>query len=173
VYDTICIDIQPGFSFDIGNDTVIFMNDTILFSLPDIYDSITWFDDTHSTSTFIYGNAHSPGILPIWAEVYIGPCFSRDTLLLDIIDDSGLTSWDDPGIKVFPNPFNGELIVEYHGNINKTSIIDIDGHVLFSKEFDGEKGNLRIGTEGLKSGIYLLKIETGDGRIITRKVVKL
>lgn len=78
--------------------------------------------------------------------------------------------------KVSPNPFQGEIVVEF--NIQKEApvrieIIDLSGMIVFNKTFSSEIGNRResIDLEEFPKGIYFLKI-IGNNSSSATKIVK-
>ena len=71
-----------------------------------------------------------------------------------------------------PNPFAHETLVSYHlGNSNgQLAIIDVLGRTLRSTDIGGN-GLISLGAD-LASGIYLVRIQTADGKTTTLKIVK-
>jgi len=74
-------------------------------------------------------------------------------------------------IKVYPNPVNNELILEFQGNSKKIDfeILNSIGQVVFTgilveKTF--------IQTAPFNSGIYLIQLKTGDA-IVFKKIIKM
>lgn len=66
---------------------------------------------------------------------------------------------------VYPQPNNGEFTIAFNdfvitGNIN-VSIIDLNGRIVFTKEYD-ENNLLKVETTTLQNGVYILKINIGE-----------
>ncbi len=73
-------------------------------------------------------------------------------------------------IKVFPNPTNDFVNIEFdskQNTISTISIIDLSGKVLITKKI---ADNIQLNTKGLKNGIYMLKIEINNN-VITKKII--
>jgi hypothetical protein len=74
---------------------------------------------------------------------------------------------------VYPNPFKDDLHIKLDDKIvgEKTiSIFDISGRLHYSnKQYVNE---FSISTSSFHAGVYFIKIQTEDNRMITRKVIK-
>ncbi|MEL6561502.1 MAG: LamG-like jellyroll fold domain-containing protein, partial [Bacteroidota bacterium] len=82
-------------------------------------------------------------------------------------------------LRVWPNPFNDELSlaipVKESGSV-AIQIIDFNGKVIFRKQYEAlQQGSMNVkiseGLQNLKSGVYLLRIESG-GEAEIRKLLK-
>ena len=73
-----------------------------------------------------------------------------------------------PEIKVFPNPANDYVIVEAE-DAQKITIFDLTGRV--ARIVSVETKQTRIGLGGLKSGVYIIMVESKDG-LIRRPLIK-
>jgi CotH kinase protein/Secretion system C-terminal sorting domain len=80
---------------------------------------------------------------------------------LDVL--SPTTSLDLDNIKVFPNTFKDFLNVEStSSSLLEYNLIDLQGNVIKSQKIPNEQ-NLRINTEGVTSGFYILQLKTTEG----------
>ncbi len=74
----------------------------------------------------------------------------------------------DNNVKVYPNPANELLNIDYSGGINSVEIVSTNGRIV---RVIRNKSDIRqINTTGLAPGIYLLKINTENG-IVRKKFV--
>ncbi|WP_417603643.1 T9SS type A sorting domain-containing protein [Owenweeksia hongkongensis] len=70
--------------------------------------------------------------------------------------------------EVYPNPASGFLYLKGEGLQNSViKLLDISGREVRSYEDDSS----RLSFQGIKSGIYFLAIERGDGSTLARKVI--
>lgn len=75
-------------------------------------------------------------------------------------------------VNVFPNPVVGELhIVSTGGDILNLSILDANGRVIFAKSADNNTKELVFSTESFESGMYIIELNTTQGKIF-KSVVK-
>lgn len=73
-------------------------------------------------------------------------------------------------IKVYPNPFNDRLFVEdFEGIIKNIKIFDNTGRII--KTVSNSNNVKEIYTD-FSSGLYNITLETKDGRIISKKMIK-
>lgn len=170
VFDTIFISIFPGITLDVGSDTTIYASDTIVISVPQIYDSIRWFDGTVSFEKVLIAREFPLGMNYIWAEAYSGPCSATDTLMIDIRSDFGVEEPEITGIKLYPNPFSDEFYVESSVAIDRIIILDCLGCARYEGDFEQGTRKARVSPDGLQSGIYIIQVVTIDGNL---KVAKL
>jgi len=111
----------------------------------------------------------------------VNPGFSIDTTKFDpdqrlVTSNNSVTLGIDDlpvgkTLVLMPNPANDFLILQHNmGQISSLEILSMDGK---SKKINSKKGedfNLKINTQNLKTGMYLLRIGYKEG-IVTRKFV--
>jgi hypothetical protein len=78
---------------------------------------------------------------------------------------------------VYPNPSNGSFTVSFeslHKSAAVIRVIDITGKTVYSVNHDIAGGNnyLSLDISSLTFGIYLLQIETNEGKSVSRIVLK-
>lgn len=105
-------------------------------------------------------NSNPTGLLDIWVA----------KLDSDIaLSTSNLSNSNE--VLVYPNPFKNDIGIKGDGSNTNVFIYDINGRAVFSK-FYHEKGCfLKITTEQLPSGFYILKI-VSDSSIYNFKILK-
>jgi hypothetical protein len=95
--------------------------------------------------------------------------------------DGGSVDWDwtataissvstDDDISIFPNPFSEAIEVRCESQIKCIQIFDISG-VCVHTSFPYSKSTT-LNTANLSAGSYIVKVETYDGRILNKKLVK-
>ncbi|MCB0806866.1 MAG: T9SS type A sorting domain-containing protein, partial [Bacteroidales bacterium] len=172
-YDTIKIDIHPAIEIDLGTDTTIRENDTIVLFIADQFESYVWSDGSSSDTITIIGSDYGIGTFPIWVKVTDGPCTETDTLYLTIKSEYGVDEINSQLINIYPNPFTESFILEIEPGFQKLEICDINGVINFTKELDQPNQKyLEIETGNLNRGIYILTITTKDKKLI-KKIVKI
>ena len=166
--DTIKIDIQPGFSVDIGQDTIIGLNDTLQLFIPDIYDSYLWSTGETANQIEITGNDLGQGDWPVWVEVHSGVCTATDTIQLTI---SSVNELQNMGVRIYPNPAGDMVHVFSEREFEKIELIDMNGTVLYT--IKGQKTlnkDVRINLFNFETGIYYIRVyfknAVGTGKVI-------
>jgi hypothetical protein len=75
-------------------------------------------------------------------------------------------------IEVFPNPTSGNATVQSSYALEKVELISIPGKVLRSWPCPENTFSLDIDLDAISTGVYLVRIRTTDGRILTKKLIK-
>jgi hypothetical protein len=70
---------------------------------------------------------------------------------------------------VYPNPSSGEFTIQLPPSATKAAVYDLVGNCIYSAEVNGSEW--RINIKDKAKGVYLCKIFTGNGSVITKKVV--
>ncbi|NOX87149.1 MAG: T9SS type A sorting domain-containing protein [Chlorobi bacterium] len=167
IRDTINIVVQPGFTIDIGQDTVIGLTDTLYLSVPDVYDSYLWSTGSTENSIIITGSTLGQGDWSVWVKVTQGVCSASDTIQLTVSHTDEL---QDMGVKIFPNPAGNVLQIQSERKFNKVELINNVGMVVISKRINNVGNKVSIDISDIPSGIYLIRIYfddfAGNGKII-------
>lgn len=81
---------------------------------------------------------------------------------------------DDMLVQVYPNPLVSKILFikigRVSGNLAQLSILDLSGKVLCEKEYSRGASAMSISVEEFKSGIYVIRIQSGN-LISTKKIV--
>jgi hypothetical protein len=97
------------------------------------------------------------------ADVYL------DNIYFSNNQTTKVNNHSNTGIRVYPNPACNEVILNSEQNINRVAITDLSGKVLLSESFN--TNNYKMNISGLTSGIYLMQIETENGKSV-QKLIK-
>ena len=95
-------------------------------------------------------------------------CASQDTINVTVQVCVGLGNMTRMNVKVYPNPGNGDFVVENIPNGSQVEVINLLGQVLYSKTSDASR--MEINLNGLSIGTYNLKIMNGD-QVQFRKLI--
>lgn len=79
-------------------------------------------------------------------------------------------SLDLANLSVYPNPVSDRLNIDYKENISNLTVYDLSGRSV--KSFTSNNRNNSIDVSDLKSGIYMLRIETENNNVSTVKFIK-
>jgi hypothetical protein len=184
-----------------GSDTNDYNNSTFcrwLIEPSNAYPVRIYFDsfDTESNKDFvkIYDTDHSPAILLAnYSGHNIPPSVTSNSGKMSIIftSSSGQTfggwsahyvSGPSVGIeennksifKIYPNPSSGNFIIENtsNNNINKMTILGIDGREIMQINAESNKSLFNINLSNLSSGIYFIKIQSDKYDEIQKIIIK-
>lgn len=169
-YDTINITIHPGFEIELGADTTIKKNDTIILSVPNQYESYLWSDGSTSTTITIIGYDYGVGEFKIWVEVTDGPCVVSDTVYLTVKSEFGIDEIVNNKILIFPNPANKNLIVSANNGIviNEVKIYNYMGRLTQDYKLDSRE----IDISDLPAGIYIVEVTANYSKYRKKLIIE-
>lgn len=78
----------------------------------------------------------------------------------------------EPKFEVFPNPTNGYVTISTSQIIEYLQIIQLDGKVVYFNSPSQINSRYEFDMQFLPSGVYLIQIQTIDGRVGNKKLVK-
>lgn len=107
-------------------------------------------------------------------RAYIEGC-SGDFAARASTEENGMERMDveDAEIKSFtmsPNPANEKVTIEYDGVISNLMVTSIEGVTMFNQAIGKNSYDLYVAN--YKRGIYVVTIQTQDGKILTEKLMK-
>ena len=72
----------------------------------------------------------------------------------------------------FPNPStNGWFMVKGTEVISRVEVLNVTGQIVISKQNPVERGDIKISTDGLQKGIYMVNVYFSDKTSITKKII--
>ena len=157
---------------DIGSDTTICANHTIILQADSTYSSYLW--STGDTGYTITVDTTGVGIAvgTYWVEVTdSNGCTKRDSIIITFDPCTGINDYDSPYINIFPNPSNGTFTISLTG-INEAvelRVINLQGQVVY-KEANCTNGTKQLDISNYPKGVYFLKL-MGEELIAVEKVV--
>jgi len=170
VRDTINIGIQPGFTINLGQDTVIGLTDTLRLSAPEGYESYLWSTGSTENSIEITGISIGQGDWSVWVAVTQGVCTITDTIHLTV---SFVRELQEMGVSIYPNPAGDILHVFSEKYLERIEIYDNKGSVVISKKIQNAMDNrVKLNLSNIPPGIYLIRIYF-DGYAGNGKIIKL
>ena len=101
---------------------------------------------------------------------------SERTKILEMIAEGTISAEDGIKLNAYPNPFNNYLTIEFEtGAGSECSLVlaDVKGNILkeHSENIQPGYNSVRMKTEELPAGIYVLRLNAGSFNAI-RKVIK-
>ncbi|UKM65740.1 T9SS type A sorting domain-containing protein [Flavobacteriaceae bacterium GSB9] len=138
------------------------------------------FTSTYVIYTNVSDSKPNPPSLTLgtWVEnngVTLGECggdlnASNATLMGDVQDEllSFLNTYLESDIYLYPIPAKHSVNIQTTLIVKNISVLDISGHEIVSQDTRFE----RVDVTSLPSGIYFFLIETGQGRLLKKVIVK-
>jgi hypothetical protein len=171
VYDTINIQIQPGFTIELGADTTIMMHDTIVLSMPEGFDHYLWSNGDTTNFIQLIGGQLGEGDWDIWAEVTDEVCSDSDSVRITVL--SIILEFNQAGINAYPNPVSKHLNINSKTAIKSIECIDLNGETVYRKTFQNTpEFRKSINMASFKKGVYILKITT-EKAVATGRIIKI
>lgn len=97
----------------------------------------------------------------------IGPC-SKSAREQDTTDKFS----NNNGMEAYPNPVESILNVSLdHAEMSKVSLTTLDGRIVLIQDA-GNATSFQLEMSNSSSGIYILTVETNDGQVFRKKIVK-
>ena len=149
-----------------GNDNKAF--DIKFNELPDLVLNLNYVYDMEIINDKVFLNMyhHYAG-----KEVFVTNF--KDFNLVDLsINDQDNQNYKKDKILVYPNPFDNQLTIKRNSNevIKEVRLYDLLGKIIFTKKINNQE--VKLSTEQLKQGVYLLQTITTDNKIYTNKLIK-
>jgi PKD repeat protein len=161
---------------DLGNDTIIKGNQSLVLMAGSGYDAYLWTGNATTDQITVDSATYGLGIETIWVKVTKNGCDGSDTIRVEIISS---VSIDDPEanfeLKMYPNPVNSLLNIEL-SPIRKEMVItltDVNGKQLKKVRIQPDylSSLHQIDVSELSKGIYYLNISNSETSKTT-KIVK-
>lgn len=81
----------------------------------------------------------------------------------------GIDEYEFPDIKIYPNPFSSQLMIESSKDILHYNISDLTGKNIINTRDVNELQNHLL---GLSSGVYIIRFQTNDATEQVKKIIK-
>lgn len=75
-------------------------------------------------------------------------------------------------MSVYPNPSNGEFVVNTNENIRHIEVINTLGEVVLVKDYSTAAQQERLDLSGMPGGIYMVQVQLNNGVVLTSKITK-
>ncbi|MCK4676704.1 MAG: C10 family peptidase [Bacteroidales bacterium] len=167
-------------SINLGADTTICDNHSIMLTAMGVFAYYEWFDGTSglfASSVVVDSSGIGIGTKICWVEVTsLNLCKNRDTINVTFVDCSGIEdNKQNHGVTIYPNPNNGFLYLSTQCNITIESLmlIDIFGKQIMKRKMidtNPDTSPTLLNLSQFPPGIYFLKMQT-DHELIVKKIV--
>ncbi|MEN8204134.1 MAG: Ig-like domain-containing protein [Bacteroidota bacterium] len=135
--------------------------------------TVTWSVDDEAIATIDAGgmlSAVAAGTVNVTAAANDGSGVTK-TKAIAIVDNTAVGSISADQLNLHPNPVGSTLYIDHASQIDRVAVVDITGQVIMS--FRNNSGaKLRIDTETLASGLYLIRATSIEGDVVTHTFIK-
>jgi hypothetical protein len=170
--DSVLIIVNPKPLPNLGPDTAIFDNDSIVL-FPGYFSSYAWNTGSLNSSVIVKADDLSPGnySYSVLVENQFG-CSNADTIVISVTTGLNGNDKDNDLIRVFPNPSKGLLNIDWRASANIESIEVFDSFGRLVRTLDVESGvySKLVDLTSFAKGYYLLRFY-GDDFVKGVKVV--
>ena len=141
-------------------------------------DELSWEPIVADTEQTFEGISNNPSITKRYVRLWIIESWDKKKEVLDEPSICEMEIYDDPSLdtgimstdadKLLSLNVDGEqLQIKTAQAMNSVKVIDLSGRTVIEQPF-----NSTISVANLSSGVYLVQLETSEGTLITRKIVK-
>ncbi len=149
---------------NLGNDTTITVNDTLLLDAGAGFVSYLWNDGSSEQTLLLEGSNLGAGNYEFWVKVEDNnTCENSDTVNVNIESGVSVNSIEEEKIKVYPNPSKDIFNIEFINteNIVKLTVSDINGKII--QEIKPVSELVKINLQNNPAGIYFVRIVSNSG----------
>jgi len=157
-------------------DTTICLTQ-VLSVTSDPYDSYLWSTGNNSQTAQLFGNVLGLGTHEIFVTVDQNGCSGvSNSFTLTVSACTGISELGNLTIDVYPNPSNGQIVLDINGDSEGFAmiVVDVNGKLVYSERIASVNSNLRkaIDLSNLSKGIYFLKLEDGTESIARKLIIQ-
>jgi len=156
-------------------DTVICLNQVLAVGITETYDSYLWSTGHNTQSIQLFGNILGLGDHEIQVTVDQDGCTGISNSFTVTVDAClGVTEFAGLGVSIYPNPSNGQIVLDVSGDSEGLvfTVVDMHGKLVYTETLSEIRNGLRkqIDLGDLAKGVYFVRLEAGNDSM-TRKLV--
>jgi hypothetical protein len=159
--DTVQVIENKSPYFSLGNDTSIFVSDSLMLTAPDLYKTLTWQDLTNQPTYLARSEDGKVGTVDYWLTVTDSmDCQFTDTISINYKKDKNWIDLEKAKILVYPNPATEKIYWRINTKEQCRLVVeftDMHGKVLYHQYFkqysSGEVKELNL--QSMSSGSYV------------------
>ena len=190
--DAINVSIDNTLDARLDESTIVMLNSSHTNVFTRVNDQLNWkFDDIHLPSEDMdEPNSHGyvyykikplagykvGDIIPNTAEIYFdfNPAVITNTFNTEFITTLSNTEFNNNEFSIYPNPANDFVAFKFNkstSNLVDIEVYDIQGKQIINIEKALKSTSLKLDVSGLSKGMYFVKLDDGNLRIIKKLLV--
>ncbi len=175
--DTLEFDTYPLPQINIGKDTSIFTNQSVTIGTDEHFMSYQWNTGSIEPKITVDGSI-GLGEHEYWLKVTDDYCSNTDTIIVNIEQITGLKqSFSDTEIKVYPNPAQEFIYIEF-GNILRSNLIiemrNSAGMLVWHKVYKQNTSFIKdkISVNNYPKGVYFLNFMNENKNLVHKIIIE-
>ena len=163
---------------DLGNDTTVIAGDTVTLNAK-LFDSYVWSTGALTQTAQIDSSGVGYGTKKVWCRVSNQYGTQSDTVLITFKHGVGIGEKNSQisRFSLYPNPATGSFAIGFSAKGITPVFIELmafDGRVVWQSQTNTQAGknSIRVPDLHIASGIYLVRLKTGEGSLSQKIVVK-
>lgn len=173
--DTILVSINELSDIDLGNDTTILNNESIILGENIQAESYFWSNGLNSPTITIDGIEIGIGIHEYWLEITDeNSCSNSDTILITVSNYLSVNDIDDlTSLSIFPNPTRDYLnfYIDKPESKMTIKIYDSNGKLKLEKKYEVNKSFYRVNLNNWGQGLYFIHFETSYWNKVSKFII--
>ncbi len=161
---------------ELGNDTLIKASQCISLLGDSVDLKNMWSTGDSTNNLYLCGSDLNIGANTLWLQVTDSSnCHAVDTIIISVIDDTGLFESQFDQLGLFPNPASNNctiLLSKNFNHIDELWILNLNNSVVFSTtQIEINDNRIQLSNLNLENGIYHIFIKSGERIRVVKLVV--
>jgi hypothetical protein len=175
--DTISLELVPIPIADIGADTSIYLNDSLILYAGNTGSSYLWSNGSTTDSIVIYGNENEPGDFEYWVQATNeNNCLNSDTITISFLGDATVEELTNIcSFTIYPNPADDLVQItlnKKYPSVLKIEIFDVTGTILKSELIPGSNYSFMLDVSEFPPGLLFVKLSAGNKKQVERLLIR-
>ena len=171
--DTVVVTVNPLPNVDLGNDTIICVNNTIVLTA-DTFDSYLWSTSETSQSITVDSTGLGIGTKTIYITVTENTCSNVDSINITFDPCTQINFlMPENTFSIFPNPSDGNVFISINDKIMEFEIFIMNTkgqEILHEKIYNNSERIKKINLSDYDKGIYFIKL-VNENNILFEKII--
>ena len=168
--------VNPRPAVDLGADQTIRLSDSITLTAGTAPGSYIWSTGATGNSLVVSGSQYGAGthLFSVTVTNTFG-CSATDSVLITIVDDTGIEEHLLPVVRITPNPAREEVHITFVGHTSDDCTIEIitpDGKIALTETVNRQESIMTLNTGHLPDGLYIIRIRGSFGIVTQKHIVK-
>ncbi len=171
-YDNLFTQNIFAYSVNLGNDTTITIDDSLILDAGSEFQNYLW-NDLSTNQTFLIDdyNVGSYEISVMTQDICNFEYF--DTIMVEVTENENISQFDKNYVLIYPNPAKDKLFIDFQNNHFDDIIIKIYNNIGFSvfQKTYSDIQNIQIELSEFENGVYFIEIEDNNFKYY-KKIIK-